>query len=164
MGMFELLKMLVEGEVDFVLVGGLAVALQGYERVTMDVDIALAMDEVNLQRLIACAKANGLQPVMPVQIESLAQPQLLEKWQRQKGMLAFGLRHPSGASTIIDIIISPVVPYAEMRQAVTNIEVGPLQIPVASIEHLIAMKTGTGRSKDQIDIEELRKIQAGSAQ
>jgi len=30
---------------------------------------------------------------------------------------------------------------------------------VASIEHLIAMKSCTGRSKDQIDIEELRKIQ-----
>lgn len=30
---------------------------------------------------------------------------------------------------------------------------------VASIEHLIAMKSGTGRNKDQIDIEELKKLQ-----
>ena len=27
--------------------------------------------------------------------------------------------------------------------------------------HLIAMKTGTGRSKDAIDIEELQKLQSG---
>ena len=40
------------------------------------------------------------------------------------------------------------------------IEIGPLQVPVASIEHLITVKTGTGRGKDAIDIEELRKIQA----
>ena len=32
-------------------------------------------------------------------------------------------------------------------------------LAVASIEHLIAMKTGTGCSKDVLDIEELRKIQ-----
>lgn len=38
-----------------------------------------------------------------------------------------------------------------------------LTIRVASIEHLIAMKTGTGRSKDAIDIEELRKLQAKRA-
>ena len=36
----------------------------------------------------------------------------------------------------------------------------PLKVPIASIGHLIAMKTDTGRSKDAIDIDELRKIQA----
>lgn len=40
------------------------------------------------------------------------------------------------------------------------VKVGSLDVPVASIAHLIEMKSGTGRSKDQIDIEELRKIQA----
>jgi predicted nucleotidyltransferase len=47
------------------------------------------------------------------------------------------------------------------RQA-TTLDIGELKVAVASIEHLIAMKTGTGRSKDQIDIEELRKIQANN--
>lgn len=46
------------------------------------------------------------------------------------------------------------------RRDVLMVEVGTISIPVASIEHLVAMKTGTGRSKDLIDIEELRKIQA----
>jgi len=31
-------------------------------------------------------------------------------------------------------------------------------IPVAGIDDLISLKTGTGRSKDVLDIEELRKI------
>lgn len=163
MGMFELIKMLVDAEVDFVLVGGLAVALRGYPRVTMDVDVVLALDEDNLQRFIAGAKATGLQPVIPVAIESLARPDLLEQWHREKGMLAFGLRHPAGMATVIDVLIKPVVPYAELRRDASLIEVGPLKIPVASIDHLIAMKTGTGRSKDQIDIEELCKIRAGEA-
>jgi len=36
--------------------------------------------------------------------------------------------------------------------------IGPLSIPVAGIDDLISLKTGTGRSKDVLDIEELRKI------
>ena len=42
MSMFGLLKTLADANVVFVLVGGLAVALHGYQRVTMDVDVVLA--------------------------------------------------------------------------------------------------------------------------
>ena len=160
MNMFELLKMLDEAKVEFVLVGGLAVALHGYLRVTMDVDVVLAMEVENLQRFLAAAKASGLHPTIPVEIDSLAKPELIEQWYREKGMLAFSLRGSQTMATVIDILIRPVVPFADLRRAATMVEVGSISIPVASIDHLIAMKTGTGRSKDAIDIEELRKIQA----
>lgn len=42
-----------------------------------------------------------------------------------------------------------------------SVKVGNLAVPIASISHLIEMKTGTGRGKDAIDIEALRKIQMG---
>lgn len=161
MGMFDLIKMLEDAGVDYVLVGGLAVALHGYRRVTMDVDVVLALDEDNLRRFIAGARSAGLQPVIPVDIESLAQPELLERWHREKGMLAFGLRQPQGMATVIDVLIRPVVPYAELRRDAASVAVGPLKIPVASIDHLITMKTGTGRGKDTVDIEELQKLKAG---
>jgi hypothetical protein len=163
MGMFDLIKMLEDANVDYVLVGGLAVALHGYRRVTMDVDVVLALDEDNLRRFIAGAKGAGLQPVIPVTIDSLARPELLEQWHREKGMLAFGLRKPEGMATIIDVLIRPVVPYEQLRRAAVTVDVGPLSIPVASIDHLIAMKTGTGRGKDAVDIEELQKIRTGGA-
>ena len=35
-----------------------------------------------------------------------------------------------------------------------------LTIPVAGIDDLITLKTGTGRSKDALDVEELRRIKA----
>lgn len=158
--MFGLLKMLAEAKVEFVLVGGLAVALHGYQRVTMDVDVVLAMDEENLQRLLSVAKASGLRPTVPVEIESLAKPELIEQWYREKGMLAFSLRGSQAMATVMDILVKPVIPFADLRHEATMVEVGTISIPVASIEHLIAMKTGTGRSKDLIDIEELQKIQA----
>ena len=163
MVMFDLIKMLADGDVDFVLVGGLAVALQGYPRLTMDVDVVLAMDDKNLRRFIDAAKAAGLQPTIPVSIEALAQPELIEQWHREKGMLDFSLRSPEARATVIDILVRPVVPYAALRDAAVLIDAGPYRIPVASIDHLIAMKTGTGRGKDAIDIEALTKLRDGES-
>lgn len=158
--MFDLLRMLAEAKVEFVLVGGLAVALHGYQRVTMDVDVVLAMDEGNLQRFLAVAQASGLRPTIPVPLDSLAQPELIGQWYRENGMLAFSLRGAEAMATVLDVLVRPAVQFADLRRDAMMIAVGSINIPVASIEHLIAMKTGTGRSKDLIDIEELRKIQA----
>lgn len=160
--MFELLKMLAEAKIEFVLVGGLAVALHGYQRVTMDVDVVLAMDEGNLQRFITVAKASGLHPTIPVPLDALAQPELIEQWYRDKGMLAFSLRGTEAMATVLDVLVRPVIAFADLRRDATMVAVGSIKLPVASIEHLIAMKTSTGRGKDLIDIEELRKIQAQS--
>ncbi len=160
MSMFELIKLLIQAKVELVLVGGLAVAFQGYQRVTMDVDVVLAMDEANLQNFIATAKAAGLRPTIPVPIDSLAQPELIEQWFREKGMLAFSLRTNEARALVLDVLVKPVVSFAELRRDATMIKVGALEIPVASVAHLIEMKSGTGRSKDMIDIEELRKIQS----
>ncbi len=107
MGIFDLIKLLAEKGIDFVLVGGLAAALQGYQRVTMDVDVVLAMDTGNLERFIAAARD------------------------------------------------------ADLRRDALMVEMGNAWVPVASIPHLIAMKTGTGRGKDQIDIDELKKLMPG---
>jgi predicted nucleotidyltransferase len=158
--MFDLIKMLVEAKVKFVLVGGLAVALQGYQRATLDVDVVLAMDAENLQRFLAVAESSGLRPTMPVQLATLTQPELVEQWYRDKGMLAFSVRGPEKVATVLDILLRPVIPFADLLCDAEVFEVGAMRVPVASIEHLIAMKTNTGRSKDLIDIEELRKIQA----
>ena len=158
--MFDLLKMLAEAKVEFVLVGGLAVALHGYQRVTMDVDVVLAMDDSNLQRFLAVAKASGLSPTLPVPLESLANPELIEQWYHEKGLLAFSLRNKEVMATVLDVLVKPVIAFADLRRDAIKVKVGAVSFPVASIEHLIRMKTGTGRSKDLIDIEELRKIQA----
>ena len=163
MSMFETLQRLLDAEVDFVLVGGLAVALHGYQRVTLDIDLVLAMSPENLRRFIEIAKSDGLRPIIPVPIEALADPELIERWHREKGMLAFALRGENLSKCVIDVLVKSPVPYDQMRRDAVLVPVGPLNVPVASIEHLIAMKTGTGRSKDQIDIEELLKIRAAQS-
>lgn len=166
MNMFELLKILDEAMVEFVLMGGLAVALHGYQRITMD-------DE-NLQRFMSAAKAAGLRPTIPVPIESLAQPELIEQWYRemgqagkphsgcsQKGMLAFALREPQTGGGVVDVLVRPEVPFEQLME---NAVVGQLlgkQVWIASIDDLLTMKRIANRPKDRLDIEALEKIRRG---
>ena len=100
--MYTLLSTLSDAEVDYVLIGGLAVTLHGYQRVTM--------------------------------------------------------RSPEAMATVIDVLVRPVVPFQELKNNAVVKRIGPLSIPVAGIDDLIRLKTGTGRAKDVLDIEELEKI------
>ena len=158
MSMYNLLATLSSGKIDYVLVGGLAVALHGYQRVTMDVDVVLALDDENLAKFVDCAKSANLKPVLPVPIDSLRNAALIDQWHRENGMLAFALRGPNVMATVIDVLVRPVVSFDELKRNAVTKRVGPLSIPVASIDDLITLKTGTGRSKDALDIDELRKI------
>ena len=46
---------------------------------------------------------------------SPAQPELIEQWHREKGMLAFSLRGAEAQATVLDVLVKPVVPYADLR-------------------------------------------------
>ena len=160
MSMFNLLAALSDANVDYVLVGGLAVSLHGFQRVTMDVDVVLALDDANLSRFIDCARAANLKPVAPISIDALRDPALIDQWHREKGMLSFALREADLMATVIDVLVRPVVPFEVLKRNAVIKLAGRLTIPVACIDDLIALKTGTGRSKDALDIEELRKLKA----
>ena len=61
-------------------------------------------------------------------------------------------------ATAIDVLVRPVVSYDELKRNAVTKRIGPLSVPVANVDDLITLKTGTGRSKDALDIEELRRI------
>lgn len=67
-----LFRALDDHRVEYVLIGGLAVALHGVERNTMHIDISVVMSPENLQHLIAAARELGLAPMLPVPLETLA--------------------------------------------------------------------------------------------
>jgi predicted nucleotidyltransferase len=161
MNLIETLQALSRENVDFVLVGGLAVSLHGVVRGTMDVDIVLAMNDSNLDRFIETARKLGLRPLLPVAIDSLKNADLLEQWHREKNMLAFSLRPERPEDAVIDVLIRPVASYTEMAAQAVHMDVGGVQIPVASIEHLIEMKSSADRDIDRFDVDALRRLGGG---
>jgi hypothetical protein len=157
----ELLNTLAQASVDFVLVGGLAVQLHGFMRMTYDVDLVLAMDDQNLTKFIDVAKRLGLAPVIPVSIDSLRNPALIEQWYQEKGMLAFALREQIVAGTVVDVLVRPLVSFERLKADAIDGALFGQHIKVASISHLIEMKRVANRPKDLLDITALEKIQRG---
>jgi predicted nucleotidyltransferase len=60
--------------------------------------------------------------------------------------------------TEVDLFVSEPFPFDEMLQRADRVLIGEAEVPVAALQDLIAMKSGTGRSKDRQDVEELKHI------
>ena len=157
----DLLQALSTNGVDFVLVGGMAVQLHGYSRMTYDIDLVLSMTDVNLTRFIDIAKQFGLAPAIPVPIDSLKNASLIDQWHREKGMLAFALREPAIAGSVIDVLVRPDVSYERLNTDAVEGQLFGCTVKIASIEHLLEMKRIANRPKDLLDIRALEKIKLG---
>lgn len=156
----DLFRALKKFDVDYLLIGGLAVSLHGVERATMDVDITVAMQPDNLAGLLLCAKALALTPVAPVPLESLNNLTLLRQWHTEKNMLAFALRTPALAGVTLDILLFPPLDFYEMHSRAVQFNLGDVSVAVASVDDLIAMKRAAGRPIDISDIAHLEKIKS----
>ena len=157
----DLLQALSTNGVDFVLVGGMAVQLHGYSRMTYDIDLVLSMTDANLTRFIDIAKQFGLAPVIPVPIDSLKNASLIDQWHREKGMIAFALREPAIAGSVIDVLVRPDVSYERLNTDAVEGQLFGCTVKIASIEHLLEMKRIANRPKDLLDIRALEKIKLG---
>jgi hypothetical protein len=157
----DLLQSLMDGQVQYVLVGGLAVQLHGYMRSTFDIDLVLAMNDDNLTRFIDVAKRHGLTPGIPVSIDSLRDAEQIERWHREKGMLAFSLREPQVGGGVVDVIVRPEVSFERLMANAVAGDLFGRHVPIASIDDLLVMKRVANRPKDRLDIEALEKISRG---
>ena len=157
----QIVQALVDAQVGFVLVGGFAVQLHGFIRSTLDIDLVLAMDDVNLSKFIEVGKAFGLAPVIPVPIDALKNAAQIEQWHREKGMLAFALREPGIAGSVIDVLVRSDVPYERLISSAVMMPLFGRQVATASIDHLLEMKRIANRPKDRLDVEALEKIKRG---
>ncbi len=155
----DLFATLHRHQVEYVLIGGLAVALHGVERNTMDIDVCVVISPGNLQHLIEAAKELSLSPVLPVPLETLSQIETLQQWHQQRNLQAFALRTPDMAGVTLDVLLFPPVPPADMCQRAVRLNVAGTPVSLASVEDLIALKQCVGRPIDLADIEHLKRLQ-----
>jgi hypothetical protein len=144
-----LLKRLVAGDVDFVIVGGVAVILQASPRFTKDLDICYDPAQANLERLAAVlialgAKLRGIDEDVPFvpDARTLRQTQILTLTTADGGLDL--LAQPDGAPG-----------YRTLRRRASEMELEGIVVRVASFEDLIAMKRAAARPQDLVDLESL---------
>lgn len=99
-----------------------------------------------------------MKPVVPVKLEDFADAAKVDSWIREKNMVAFALRSADRFDPTVDILVQPVVAFEEAYARAVPMDLGKIPIAVAAIEDLIRLKTGTGRQKDQADIDALRRV------
>lgn len=146
----ELIRRLVEADVRFVIVGGLALNAWGVVRGTKDVDLAVDPAEENLLRLAEVASAVGGRVQMA---ESLA-----------GSPRSIAARLASGERVLIETSLGPldivqglegVPPFPELAERAVMTEVLGARVLVCSLEDLRSMKRAAGRTRDLADLEDL---------
>jgi len=155
----DLFAALNRHEVGYVLIGGLAVALHGVERNTMDVDVCVVVSPDNLARLTAAARELKLQPILPVPLGALEDIETLERWHTERHLQAFALRSDQLAGVTLDVLLFPPVNPQDMVQRAQRLDIAGVQVPLACIDDLIALKQSAGRPIDLADIEHLKRLQ-----
>lgn len=138
-----ILHVLAKHEVDYVVIGGLAVQAHGHTRTTQDLDLVPDPDSTNIGRLVAAlaelqARPVGARDPAPVALE-LPSNGVLEL-DTDNGGLDVHMR-PRGAAA-----------YSDLRSRALQLELGDVQVLVAGRDDLIAMKRVTGRPIDRSDI------------
>jgi hypothetical protein len=147
-----LIDALSSGDVDFVVIGGVAGGAHGSAYGTFDLDVAYARDRANLERLASVLHALGAtlrgDPAgLPFQPDA----KTLEAGAH------FTFATPNGS---LDILSDPegAPAYAELKRRGLSIDVRGRRVRVASLDDLIAMKEASGRPKDKLMATELRGV------
>lgn len=155
----DLFARLVDAGVRFVVVGGVAVVLQGVARLTADIDLVLDLDPDNARRAIEALQAHGLQPLAPVNALDFADPAKRQEWIDTKHLDVFSMRDPANPLVTVDLFARPPLPFEDLWAHADVFHVQDRDLRVASIADLIAMKRAAGRPQDHIDAEKLERLQ-----
>jgi hypothetical protein len=152
-----IVAVLADQNVDYLLVGGLAVVAHGHVRVTQDVGILPSPDAANLGRLAAA-------------LGELDATAIGAKGER----LPFDLSHPESISVgnyfletkygALDLVNGPrpdLLRYRRLEAASVGSTIGGVEVKVISKDDLISMKREAGRPKDLSDIAAVTEVERG---
>jgi predicted nucleotidyltransferase len=149
----ELLRRLAEADVEFVVVGGLALNAWGVIRGTKDVDVVLSPETEKLRRVATVAvDAHG----HVQQGEALLGSEF-----SIAAALAAGDQVPIETDLgRLDVVqgLDGVPTFDELRSRATEAEILGSKVWVCSLEDLKSMKRAAGRTRDLADLEDLDAI------
>ena len=141
----KLLAGLARAGVDFAVVGGVAVVLNGFNRNTNDVDIIVDPNPANLTRLLDYLKTWG------------------EGWARELGISDFNTTEMGSIRIHEEFDLDVFVRMRErslndFRPRLCFLQSDDVRIPYLSAEDLIYCKATSWREKDQLDISALKIV------
>jgi hypothetical protein len=149
---------LEDSGVRYLVVGGVAVVLHGHPRFTADLDLALALDDRNVEKALTAFEQLGYRPRAPVALRAFADAEQRADWVRTKGMTVFSLWSAELPGTEIDLFVEDPLPFEEGWARRLLAEIGELRVSVAGLADLIEMERRAGRARDLEDVRELEAL------
>jgi hypothetical protein len=137
----EFLRLLSEYHVEYLLIGGYAVSYHGYPRTTADMDVWIATDAENAQKMVAVLNQFGFRGpdvspdlfLRPNQVTRMGYPPVRIEILTSVSGLDFAEAYAQRVEDVIDGV----------------------PITIIGREHLKINKRASGRSKDVADLENL---------
>jgi hypothetical protein len=149
-----------QANVKYLVAGGLAVNIHGYQRMTADLDIVIQLNTHNITAAMTSLKALGYSPIIPVNIDDFANSDTRKTWIKTKNMQVLSLQSQQHNETTIDIFVTEPFNFDTEYNTSVSAELTPyISFNLVSIATLIKMKQQAGRAKDLDDIEHLKIIQ-----
>jgi len=138
----ELLKLFTEHKVEFVIVGGYALAFHGHPRMTGDIDLLVGVETENSQKILEALKDFGFGSLGLKQSDFTKPGQVVQ------------LGYPPKR---IDIMTSiDGVSWEQIKKNAVYSSLDNLSIAFISLDDFLENKRATGRPKDIADAEALK--------
>jgi hypothetical protein len=139
----ELLRLLEENNVDYVIVGGYAVAFHGFPRFTKDIDVFFRNAQDNINKIRNALIAFGFpEPNLPISLFS-----------ESGNIIQFGI-----SPVRVDIINEiDGVPFEEAFENSVRGKYGSIEVNFIGKNQLIKNKIASGRPQDAVDADKLKK-------
>lgn len=157
---YDLLSVLCEHSVAFVLIGGFAVSLQGYIRATKDIDIVPQATRENFSHLWEALVSVDARPAEIGDFKPTEMPMPFTRDGLIEGGGNWVLYTTLGRLDLMPFVedTEGELTYEELRARAERVDLPQVGHPiwVASVEHLIGMKEHANRDQDRIDITALR--------
>jgi Nucleotidyl transferase of unknown function (DUF2204) len=144
----KLLVLLAEAGVDYIVVGGIAVSIQGYVRLTEDVALLIEASAENVKRLLTRLADYG---------EGFAKELSVEDFDDAEGAIRIVEEIEQCQIDLFTRMSGRR--YADVISDADRFEVGGHRIAVASKNSLIGWKSASVREKDRFDADALRRLQ-----
>ena len=137
----EFLKLLNAHGVEYLLIGGYAVAYYGYPRYTGDIDVWIAVSEANAAKVVAVVRAFGFDTPDLTQ-DLFTDPSCMVRLGREPMKIEI-LTTVSGLQ------------FEEARQHAETVALDGVDVAIISLADLRINKQASGRPKDLADLDNL---------
>lgn len=100
----------------------------------------------------------GYKPKQPVKVDDLISEEARKTWAKGKKMKDFTFYNVKEVYQEVDVLIVNPIGFSKVFEGKELMKAEKVNIPVASIDHLIEIKKKSSRKQDEADVEELIRI------